>query len=271
MFTGPLEQRVEAARQREAWRQSLAYRKAWKAYWLWSTGGGVAAIFVYLAYTLTKQSGATISTAQAAIYIVVGVFFFSAGLLAGRLEVSRKREEFRDAQLLERYGDLIDQQSKLLDEDQLRLGELWRLSEERLRVYHEIATRQANTSFRNAQWAITAGFVVIIVGSCAVFFAKNVTIAIVVGTLGAAGAALSAYIGKTFLRLQENASSHLRSYFDQPREQFRYLAAERLLNHLTSNRQKAAAINEIIRAIAYGANDPGVTQGASRHARSEDH
>lgn len=46
-------------------------------------------------------------------------------------------------------------------------------------------------------------------------------------------------IGKTFLRLQESAASHLRSYFDQPREQFRYLAAaERLLSYHGSGDQK---------------------------------
>jgi hypothetical protein len=58
--------------------------------------------------------------------------------------------------------------------------------------------------------------------------AKTTTAAVTTGSLGAVGAALAAYIGKTFIRSQETAASHLRAYFDQPLELSRYLAAERL-------------------------------------------
>jgi hypothetical protein len=132
----------------------------------------------------------------------------------------------------------------------------WRLTEERLRIYHEIATRQAQASFRNAQWAIAGGFIVVVASAGAAFYAGNVTITVVIGVLGTAGAALSAYIGRTFLRLQESAAAHLRSYFTQPQEQFRYLAAERLLTILNDGEQKEKSVNQLIQAIVSSNGQP---------------
>ena len=176
-------------------------------------------------YVLNQASAGHSINYDRGYYIVISALLFVIACVIGRAEYVRRRHEFEDSSLLALYGDLGDEEGKLLDEDQLRFGTLWNLTQERLRVYHEIATRQANASFRNAQYAIAAGFAVIIIGAFAAFFAKNIAASIVVGTLGTVGAALSAYIGKTFLRLQEDAASHLRSYFDQPQEQFRYLSA----------------------------------------------
>lgn len=219
--------------------------------WLSIGAGAFVTICVLAAYDALAKSS-TPSLTSSIVTFAFSMAIFLCACFIGIGGVYDDRGQFRDVRLLERYENLADKQGQLLGEDQLRLGELWGLSEERLRVYHEIATRQAKSSFRNAQWAIVAGFVVIIVGSCAVFLAKDATTAIVVGALGAIGAALSAYIGRTFLRLQETAADHLRSYFDQPREQFRYLAVERLLRHLESDEKKATAISELIRSIAFG-------------------
>jgi hypothetical protein len=49
--------------------------------------------------------------------------------------------------------------------------------------------------FRNAQWAIAGGFIIVVASAGAAFYAGNVAIAVVIGALGTAGAALSAYIG----------------------------------------------------------------------------
>jgi hypothetical protein len=175
--------------------------------------------------------------------IAVVVYYLS------NLYTRSRRALFFDHYLIEKYGQLGEDEAKLLEEEKLGLGPLWGLTEDRLRIYHEIATRQAQASFRNAQYAISAGFIVIIVGAYAAYSSKNTAIAIVVGSLGTAGAALSAYIGKTFLRLQENAAAHLRSYFDQPKEQFRYLAAERLLSHIKNDERRADTVDKIIEGI----------------------
>jgi hypothetical protein len=246
----PSEQQVEAARLREAWRGSPGHTKAIK-FFIFEFGSGIIlAVFLLTGYAIiSKFNYGEVSTASTAIYVGAAGASIGIGIVFALLDFRRRLREFYDGNLIERYAAISDEQGKLLDEDQLRLGALWRLSEERLKIYHEIATKQASTSFRNAQLAIATGFVVIIVGAAAVFFSKNVTIAVVVGALGTAGAALSAYIGKTFLRLQENAASHLRSYFDQPREQFRYLAAERLMNRIPDGDSKNEAINELIKLI----------------------
>ena len=244
------EQRVEAASQREAWRHSLEHHRAWRIGLACTGIGTLIMIIILLGYSLTEKIDVTVPPTDTAFYFASAFGVFLAGLFGAGIAIRSQHSRFLDMQLLRRYNELTEQQGEILEEEELRLNQLWRLSEDRLRVYHEIATKQANTSFRNAQWAITGGFIVVIAGSCAVFLAKNIATSVVVGTLGAVGAALSAYIGRTFLRLQENAASSLRSYFDQPREQFRYLAAERLLNHITDDQKKANAINEIIRSMA---------------------
>jgi hypothetical protein len=175
-------------------------------------------------------------------------------ILGFERSISRKLREtaerrFGDRRFLEENRRLGMREAELVSESELHLGELWRLTEERLRLYHEIATRQARRSFTNAQWAIAVGFVVVVAGAAAAFFAKTTTISIVVGALSAIGAALAGYIGKTFLRSQENAAAHLRSYFDQPQDFLRYLAAERLIEANLDGDHRAEAFKTIAQEI----------------------
>ncbi|MET8572691.1 hypothetical protein [Streptomyces sp. NPDC004783] len=111
----------------------------------------------------------------------------------------------------------------------LGLPELWEATHARLDLYHQIATGQARTSFRNAQVAMFTGFVLLILFAGIAVWASTTAVAIVAGGLGAVSAALAGYVAKTFIRSQEAAATHLRSYFNQPLELSRYLAAERLV------------------------------------------
>jgi hypothetical protein len=240
---------VEIAMKREAWRKSEARRRTFIIYAALAGTGLLCDLMVFLLYGVNGEDNAYPIIYDKKYYIASGVFIAVVVLIIGQAEYVRRRREFEDSRLLELYGDLSEEEGRLLDEENLRLGTLWNLTQDRLKVYHEIATRQANASFRNAQYAITGGFAVVIVSAFAAFLAKNATASIVAGTLGTVGAALSAYIGKTFLRLQESAASHLRSYFDQPQEQFRYLSAERLLKSLDTSEQKSAAVAELMRSI----------------------
>jgi hypothetical protein len=138
-----------------------------------------------------------------------------------------------------------------VSEDRLALAALWRVTHERLDLYHRIATSQARRSFLTAQVAMTAGFVLLVV--FAVAAARSATSAgtITTGALGAAGAAFAAYIGRTFVRSQESSAQHLRAYFDQPLDFSRYLAAERLLAaapQLTSE-EHTAILTALVQAI----------------------
>ncbi|MEV6436803.1 hypothetical protein ACIOKA_20505 [Streptomyces anulatus] len=63
-----------------------------------------------------------------------------------------------------------------------------------------------------------AGFVLLILFAGIAVRASTTAMAIVAGGLGAVSAALAGYVAKTFIRSQEAAAMHLRSYFDQPLE-----------------------------------------------------
>lgn len=103
------------------------------------------------------------------------------------------------------------------------------------------------------------GFVLLVVFTVLAAEAKTTTAAISAGGLGAVGAAFSAYIGRTFIRSQESAASHLRAYFDQPLELSRYLAAERLLADAAdlTPEQRAAIVSSLVESIATGGQPGG--------------
>lgn len=135
----------------------------------------------------------------------------------------------------------------------LGLPELWEATHARLDLYHQIATGQAKTSFRNAQIAMGAGFLLLILFAGIALWASTTAVAIVAGGLGAVSAALAGYVAKTFIRSQEAAATHLRSYFDQPLELSRYLAAERLVaDGDLSQEQRGEILSALVQAMVAG-------------------
>lgn len=135
----------------------------------------------------------------------------------------------------------------------LGLPELWEATHARLDLYHQIATGQARTSFRNAQIAMVAGFLLLILFAGIALWASTTAVAIVAGGLGAVSAALAGYVAKTFIRSQEAAATHLRSYFDQPLELSRYLAAERLVaDGELSQEQRGEILSALVQTMVAG-------------------
>ncbi len=146
----------------------------------------------------------------------------------------------------------------------LGLPELWEATHARLDLYHQIATGQAKTSFRNAQIAMSAGFLLLVVFAGIAVWASTTAVAIVAGGLGAVSAALAGYVAKTFIRSQEAAATHLRSYFDQPLELSRYLAAERLVadGDLTQE-QRGEILSALVQAMVAGPQPPAPPQAVA--------
>ncbi|MFJ8926515.1 hypothetical protein ACIRLA_08075 [Streptomyces sp. NPDC102364] len=141
----------------------------------------------------------------------------------------------------------------------LGLPELWTVTHRRLDLYHEIATGQASRSFRNAQAAMILGFALLAAFVVVALNASTTTGAVVAGGLGAVAAALSGFVSRTFVRSQETAASHLRSYFDQPLEFSRYLAAERLVvDSKLTDEQHAEVVTELAKAMIAGPVAPNV-------------
>ncbi|MFD7109127.1 hypothetical protein ACFWAF_02920 [Streptomyces microflavus] len=141
------------------------------------------------------------------------------------------------------------------------MAALWETTHARLDLYHQIATGQAKTSFRNAQIAMGAGFFLLVLFACIALWASTTAVAIVAGGLGAVAAALAGYVAKTFVRSQESAATHLRSYFDQPLELSRYLAAERLVadGDLTQE-QRGEILTALVQAMVAGPQPPPAPQ-----------
>jgi len=143
-------------------------------------------------------------------------------------------------------------EAELVEADHLSLPALWEVTHKRLDLYHQIATGQARTSFRNAQVAMAIGFALLVGFAIAATLARTTAGSVVTGSLGAVAAAFAGYISHTFVRSQENAAIHLRAYFDQPLEFSRYLAAGRLLNvaiDKLSEEQRAVITSELLRAM----------------------
>ncbi|MFJ8855130.1 hypothetical protein [Streptomyces sp. NPDC102437] len=145
----------------------------------------------------------------------------------------------------------------------LALAELWAATHARLELYHKIATSQATRSFRNAQVAMVTGFVLLVAFVFVALKASTTAGSIVAGGLGAVSAALAGYVSRTFVRSQEAAAGHLRSYFDQPLELSRFLAAERLIaDGKLSDEQRAEILMALVQAMVAGPPQPSVADAA---------
>jgi TRADD-N domain-containing protein len=169
-----------------------------------------------------------ISTVKTSIFwlgLVVFIYLAISSLLRtyilrSAVSTERAREELHRAEAV------------VASRESLELSDLWAVTQRRLDYYHQIATGQARQSFRNAQIAMSVGFAILLVFAFLAANSKSTAGSIVAGSLGASSAALTAYVGRTFIRSQENAAAHLKSYFLQPLEFSRYLAAERAITSL---------------------------------------
>lgn len=143
----------------------------------------------------------------------------------------------------------------------LALPALWTVTHARLSDYHRTAVDQATRSFRNAQYAAIAGFVLIAAFVVTALSAKSATGSIAAGALGAVAAALSGYIAKTFIRSQEMTSKALHAYFEEPLTLSRYLAAERLVRDSSLGEEKQAELLHALILAMVGGPEPEPEEG----------
>lgn len=162
----------------------------------------------------------------------------------------QQRRELRDDLLLGVARSHLNaaEEAAVGEGAQVDFSNLWLVTQKRLDYYHTIATTQARESFRNAQIAAGAGFLTLVVSAVIAGAATSTSASIVAGATGMFGGALGAYLGATFVKMQQEASARLRAYFLQPLEFSRALAAERLTNSLEGD-AKNSAILRIVDAI----------------------
>lgn len=142
--------------------------------------------------------------------------------------------------------------------------ELWTSNNERIDFYHDIATRQSQASFRAAQITALVGFILSIgLGAVTIIFASGTT-AVAASVVAVSTAAMSGYIGSTFLKAQAEASTQLRVFFAQPVELARLLSAERLVEQRVAKEDQSEVVASLAAAVlsapAGGSRDDGGSQ-----------
>lgn len=242
------EQTERGARLREDWRNSPERRRVNVA--LAATLGVVAAAVVIAGWIGYANGGyeERLSTGAAAAFVTLVVLGY-LGLLGFLLYRRQQRRAWYDrVVVLKAHKDLARAESEA-DAGGLDLLSLWSLTQRRLDYYHGLATGQAERSFNYGMVAAGVGFLVVIASAIVAALGRSTVGSVSAGLVGLAGGGLGAYIGGTFMRLQENAATQLRAYFSQPLVFSRFLAAERLLDQLDPQ-TRPLATRELIRALA---------------------
>lgn len=173
----------------------------------------------------------------------LGIFFVI-------LDRARLRRLYRDTQALELADELQEREQSLADSGEpLSLAALWAVTQQRIEYYHQIVTTQSEVSFKNGAVTSYVGLgLLLALAGVATFNTGDLATSITIGALGAVGAALSGYLGATFIRLQSESAAQLREFFSQPVEFSRLLGAERLIEYLPAD-QRAQAVQLVIEAM----------------------
>jgi hypothetical protein len=251
-FTDVLsDQTTRGARYRQRWRGSPERRRIVRAaVAIAATGLLITALAALIAYNSAPKYSADKGSKTLIVAAPVGVAALYVGGLAFLLYRNRQRRSWYDREVvLQAHQALTRAETEAGPTSQLDLATLWSLTQKRLDYYHKLATGQSEKSFTYGLLAAGIGFLIIAASAVVAGLARSPTASVTAGLLGVGGGGLAAYIGATFMRLQENATSQLRAYFAQPLEFSRFLAAERLLDKLDAG-DRPAATQVIIAALA---------------------
>ncbi|HVF03563.1 MAG TPA: hypothetical protein VNA20_01865 [Frankiaceae bacterium] len=211
-----------------------------------AVGGGavVGALVLSNNRTTSAVAGAAIGGGFSAYVAFYGYMFYMIQL----------RRRWRDRRLIEKARADLDAAeaavSKTEASEDTDFTSLWAATQKRLDYYHQIATGQAENSFRVGQVAAGSGLLVILGCAIAAAFAKSAAATVAASLLGVAGGGLAGYIGATFMRMHENASDQLRAYFLQPLEFSKILAGERLLAAIDDPVAKTYAVQTLIESLS---------------------
>jgi uncharacterized membrane protein SirB2 len=118
------------------------------------------------------------------------------------------------------------------------------------KAYDKIAQSHADTAFLAGIAAISAGFVVLFSGSVLAILAHSTETKYSATILTAVGAALSAYIGNTFITMQRGSMRQMREYYQQPLNESYILALEWIVDRMgEATEAKARARADIVRSV----------------------
>ncbi len=117
----------------------------------------------------------------------------------------------------------------------------WESTYKRLEDYHEDAGRQLRSSYRLAQLAAVGAFILLLVMGLLAAQADDAAQAAAPAVVATLGAALAAYIGKTFNNTYTQTLVRSMAFFHEPLVMARMLAAERLLDEYGPENQEERA------------------------------
>lgn len=254
----------DATARRLLWKDSPEGAKFHKQRFLIVLGVAVLSI-VGSAYGATLEMNAERSTSSFETTRIVvnylGALLAVGGLtwMASAVTEQSRRKEFEDRLRLGMSNKLGNEEKALAEsavDGRLDLPGLWAVNQERIEYYHRIALAQAENSYKMGQLAGLAGFIAVVALGVLAAFADNGTASIAAAAVGVAGAAMSGYIGVTFMKIQAESSAQFRQFFQQPVEFSRLLGAERLVETLEPE-HRSDAVKQIVLALMTSPNSAG--------------
>jgi hypothetical protein len=230
---------------RDGRRSHTVWMVAFATYVLLFIFGGLAGLFFGVG-TLPHGLGYLFAT-LAGVCLIVTVL----GILY-RLDARRRwyiADEARARQLsVEAAAAEIEQRSDVTLSGP-EFATFWRETYTRLNSYHTEAGDQLHSAYLLAQIAAGLGFVTLLVLGIVAGFAASSVQSIVAGAAATVGAALAAFISKTFQTTYSQALRQRMTYFDEPVVMARLLAAERLVQQLEGAPRSEALLTMVRAAV----------------------
>jgi TRADD-N domain-containing protein len=195
--------------------------------------------------------------------IVAGLSLVCAAVLPGLMDARREQREVE-----KEARDAVAESADELD-DAKDLVALIKANRKQMSAYDVLVQAQAKTAFRNAQFAMGAGLLVLLFGAIVALSTADVQAKIVTATLTAIGGTLAGFIAKTFLDTYRRSIQQLNFYFQQPLITSYLLAAQRLVNEL-SGTQRETSLTELIKRVAVTLIRPWVVPGSGLEEEREE-
>jgi hypothetical protein len=153
--------------------------------------------------------------------------------------------------------------------ERMALPSLVELNRIMLDRYHQIATDQADQSFKSSRRAMAIGYASLVVALLAVLVLPGLETKVAAAGLGTVAATLSGFLSRTYLRVYDRSLEQLNNYFNQPLVNSYYLTAERLIQEYSGS-SKDGLIDEFVKHVLANAGtferEPGETRSASAPA-----
>jgi hypothetical protein len=115
-----------------------------------------------------------------------------------------------------------------------------------MRVYQDLSTGQARSSYRRSQAAFGVGLALIAAAVLLAFIGNDTATKIAASGAAGLGGGLSAYISRTYLKVYERTLDQLNFYYRQPLVNSYLLTAERLIMYSMPHGQRDAAFERLL-------------------------